>query len=236
MREKERSILAKLRLMVIPIGKLPTELLVEIFKHAVRTPVLNDSPDPISWGNRIGNLFNAEARTALCKVLRLAQVSSYWRQVVYNSPQLWAEGVVGVHLDGQKTSKDTYLNGLKDLLSRSSPFPISVSLAQNEKVTVSSEASASACARTMLPTSRLWQNLCLSMVSLAHFNGLAPGTFDSLERLHIETNRRPTEPVVAFQSSPRLRSLAIYSDDETIQTSSLVSNAMVTTHGPPNQG
>ncbi|KAJ6490469.1 hypothetical protein DFH09DRAFT_1454298 [Mycena vulgaris] len=35
MREKERIILTNLRMMVVPIGKLPRELLVEIFKHAV---------------------------------------------------------------------------------------------------------------------------------------------------------------------------------------------------------
>ncbi|KAJ7461547.1 hypothetical protein FB451DRAFT_485403 [Mycena latifolia] len=211
MREKERSILATLRLMVVPIGKLPTELLVEIFKDVVYTPPLSNAP--VSFYSEI---FNPEARAALRKVLRLAQVCPYWRHIVHSSPQLWVEGVVAVQLDGKKTSTDTYLSGLKDLLSRSSPFPISVSLAQNEKVTVSSEASASTCARSMLPTARRWQNLRLIMVSLAHFNGLAPGTFDTLERLQIQTNLGPTEPVVAFQSSPRLRSLTIgnYIHDE----------------------
>ncbi|KAF7360280.1 Extracellular GDSL-like lipase/acylhydrolase [Mycena venus] len=95
MRDRERSILASLRLMVVPIGKLPTELLAEIFKIAVHTPVFSPTYKAASL---YSTLYGNKSGTALEKVLCLSQVSPYWRQIVLNTPQLWAEGVLDIDL------------------------------------------------------------------------------------------------------------------------------------------
>ncbi|KAJ7681766.1 hypothetical protein B0H17DRAFT_1333589 [Mycena rosella] len=210
MRERERSILATLRLMVVPIGKLPTELLVEIFKHAVHTPLF--SHIPISqYMYMPGSLFTRAAFGVSQKILGLAQVSPYWRQIVHSSPQLWAEGAIHVDLNKKRTSDETYLSGLQDFLIRSSQLPISVALSQDNALRSqpSISTSSSERARIMLSAASRWQNLSLIQVSFPHFRGLAPGTFNALECLNIRTRWHHTESVTMFQSSPRLRTLTL---------------------------
>ncbi|KAJ7024302.1 hypothetical protein C8F04DRAFT_1239752 [Mycena alexandri] len=134
MREREMSVLATLCLMILPIGKLPPELLVEIFKIVVHTPLIDDSNMP-SWG-----LIPGDSGPALQKVLRLSQVSPYWRQLVHSTPQLWAEGVVGVNLNKELT--DRYLDGLDTLLTRSSPYPISMSIGRGSDISAAPSKSS----------------------------------------------------------------------------------------------
>ncbi|KAJ7838689.1 hypothetical protein B0H13DRAFT_2677378 [Mycena leptocephala] len=200
--EKERSALATLRLMIVPIGKLPTELLVEIFKIAVHTPVLSDYV-PARYFQ--GGLYRGDLRAGLRKILLLSQVSPYWRQIVHNTPQLWAEGVVGICLGSQKDLTDPYLDGLKTLLARSSPFPISVSLAQIPNHTALSNSSNTIFC-IMVPTVQRWKNLQVDLDSFGFFNALPSGAFEALERLHIEGFSKQNNPVTLFQSAPRLRS------------------------------
>ncbi|KAJ7867614.1 hypothetical protein B0H13DRAFT_2065314 [Mycena leptocephala] len=191
LREKERSVLATLRLMIVPIGKLPTELLAEIFKLAVQTPVSRGSPH---WG----------IPRALRRVLCLAQVSPYWKQIVHNTPALWAEGVIAVELNRELTDS-YYLSRLKTILARSTPYPISVSLSQDRtSKTVSIFESWRRIANIILPSAQRWKNLSIDL-NLALFNKLSPGTFQALERLYIRDFSIQTQPVNAFQSSPRLQ-------------------------------
>ncbi|KAJ7685588.1 hypothetical protein DFH06DRAFT_1158918 [Mycena polygramma] len=209
-REKERGVLATLRLMVVPIGKLPTELLAEIFKIAVETPVIHpwirthEDPDflgPLYWG---------DPYTGLRKVLRLSQVSSYWRQIVHNTPQLWAEGVVDVKWDRKLT--DPYLSRLKTLVTRSTPYPISVSLTRDpdaSKNRASFSETLKHVASIMVPTTRRWKNLELDMDSFGHFNGLPPGSFEALERLQISGFSEQIGEVTAFSTSPRLQQFTL---------------------------
>ncbi|KAJ7627539.1 hypothetical protein DFH06DRAFT_729228 [Mycena polygramma] len=210
MREKERSVLATLRLMIVPIGKLPTELLVEIFRLAVHTPVLSEHvlEAPV-YSSR--PLYYGDLRTGLRKALCLSQVSPYWRQIVHDAPQLWAEGVVGVHLGGKQGSlpRDIYLEGLKTLLSRSSPYPISIDL----RITSTDDS----IVRIMAPTVKRWKNLNLALGSLGQLNGIPRRSgafqFEALERLHIRLSSQ-TSAITEFQAAPRLRSFALETADE----------------------
>ncbi|KAJ6490477.1 hypothetical protein DFH09DRAFT_1377351 [Mycena vulgaris] len=186
LRERERTILATLRMMVVPIGKLPTELLVEIFKHAVDTPLFDDTP--ISVYAPYESMFDRGVSVLAAD------------RPQHTAPQLWTEGVVEVNLDNN--ADDAYMRGLKDLLARSSPFPISVSLTATSKNAAS--VTSAALSRTTLNTAQRWRNLNLHLVPFSHFNGLDPGTFETLERLHIKSLHE-TEPLTAFQSSPLLR-------------------------------
>ncbi|KAJ7931103.1 hypothetical protein B0H13DRAFT_1959009 [Mycena leptocephala] len=173
LREKERSVLATLRLMIVPIGKLPTELLAEIFKLAVQTPVLHGRQ---YWRYTSSGLYQGKPRAALRRVLCLAQVSPYWKQIVHNTPALWAEGVIAVDLLGQDPTS---------------------------KKTISVSESWCRIASIILPSAPRWKNLSIAL-NLTLFNKLSPGTFQALERLYIRDSIQ-TQPVNAFQSSPRLQ-------------------------------
>ncbi|KAJ6490657.1 hypothetical protein C8R47DRAFT_455463 [Mycena vitilis] len=205
-REKERSVLATLRLMVVPIGKLPTELLAEIFKIAVQIPAISpwshshDTPyfqDTLYWPG--------SASTGLHNVLCLAQVSPYWRQIVHNTPQLWAEGVVDVKWGRNLT--DTYLSGLKTLVTRSTPYPISVSLTRgpNKQRPYDADRTLGRVADIMVPTAQRWRNLHLEMDGLDHFDDAPPRSFELLEQLQIQGLSEQTDAVTLFQSSHLLR-------------------------------
>ncbi|KAF8205747.1 hypothetical protein K438DRAFT_521882 [Mycena galopus ATCC 62051] len=199
-RDRERSILATLRLMVVPIGKLPTELLVEIFKLAVKTPFL-------LIDGTLGMDCASSARASLRDLLRLSQVSSYWRQIIHNMPPLWAQGFVEICLDRDRLE---YLDGLNTVLTRSNPFPISISLVRTPKDSTRSE-SALTIARMAATTAHRWKNLSIELSSFHPFEEAQPEPFEVLERLYIEDFSQQKDPVVAFQSSPRLWNFTLYS-------------------------
>ncbi|KAF7377601.1 hypothetical protein MSAN_00182900 [Mycena sanguinolenta] len=192
-REKERSVLAALRSMLVPIGKLPTELFVEIFKLVT---VLDACFDPKYYSSE-------NARTALRSVLSLSQVSSYWRQIVHNSPQLWAlEGFIRTCVD--RESDVQYLDGLEVLLARSNPVPVSVALVESGKNPGYRELSKT-IARIVTPTAHRWKRLSIGLPSLLpQFNQIPPETFEALEDLFLCGFQEQMDPIVAFQSCPRL--------------------------------
>ncbi|KAJ7766775.1 hypothetical protein B0H16DRAFT_1522447 [Mycena metata] len=209
LRAKERSILATLRFMIIPIGKLPTEILVEIFKHTVQTPVLADeNPWGYSASRGSTSLFRYGSHAAIEKVLCLSRVCSYWREVVDATPVLWAEGVVSVTAK-EVAPSESYLKGLKSLLARSTPYPISVAFASDTTTTIHFKSWAQHVWPVMLPTAQRWRNLEIKLPSFLHLNELPPGVFASLERLHIHNLSEQTGATTAFRSCPRLRNFAL---------------------------
>ncbi|KAJ7172040.1 hypothetical protein C8R46DRAFT_136770 [Mycena filopes] len=208
MRERERSVLARLRLMVLPIGRLPVELLVEVFKIAVHSPLSFDSPCNLSWARS-----STESGSALRKVLNLSHVSSYWRQVVHSTPRLWAEAVVGVSFERELT--DRYFDGLDSLLARSSPFPISISVTgePNPQASTTATKTSQRLVRSLAPTAQRWKNLQIALGSIPLLQKLPRGTFEMLEHLHVHNSwAAPAEdPTLVFECSPHLRRLTVYS-------------------------
>ncbi|KAJ6502099.1 hypothetical protein C8R45DRAFT_975389 [Mycena sanguinolenta] len=194
-RERERSILASLRLMVIPIGKLPTELLVEILELVVGSPF-----DPRHY-------YKDEARGALRRVLCLSHVSPYWRQIVHNAPRLWARSFIEICVD--RESKDHYLDGLETFLARSNQLPISVALVLGGKNSDYAE-SPKTMARVVASTAHRWKRLDIEMPSFRSFNKIPSETFEALEHLSVDGFEKQTDPVVAFQSSPRLQNFTFF--------------------------
>ncbi|KAF8205755.1 hypothetical protein K438DRAFT_1818472 [Mycena galopus ATCC 62051] len=182
-----RSILATLRLMVVPIGKLPMELLVEIFRIAVD-----------------------EAADTLRMIFCLWQVSPYWRQIVQETPELWAKSQLQIKLGRELT--DPYLNGLKTMFARSTPYPISVTLIESPQTPSNRFAFPESCRRLadiIIPTAARWKNLDINLGSFLYFEGLPPGTFEALESLEIRGFRGQDSPIVIFQSSSRLKSFTL---------------------------
>ncbi|KAJ7766772.1 hypothetical protein B0H16DRAFT_372537 [Mycena metata] len=175
--------------MVLPIGKLPPELLVEIFKIAVHTP---DSP--IS-----GTLPMGESGSTLRNLLCLSHVSPHWRQIVHGTPQLWAVGIICVCFNRQWTHR--YLERLCTFLARSNPCPISVSI--NYEFSPLVEPSLQILARSLVPTAGRWKNLEIGRDFLPQPKSLPPGTFAGLEWLLIHNSGvKPgsLNPVVVFES------------------------------------
>ncbi|KAJ6531641.1 hypothetical protein DFH09DRAFT_1093092 [Mycena vulgaris] len=125
MREKEQDILDQLRAMVVPIGHRRS--CWRRFSSARCIPLFNKNtlPPYESYEGERG-MFAAGTRTVLQDVLRLSQVSAHWRQIVRNTPQLWAEGIVSIEFDRRNSAGDRFLSGLEDWLTRSS---LSVSVA-----------------------------------------------------------------------------------------------------------
>ncbi|KAJ7706713.1 hypothetical protein B0H17DRAFT_891754, partial [Mycena rosella] len=64
-RDQERGLITTLKLVIAPIRKVPVELLVQIFHHALGP------------------------RATLKQVLVLSHVCAFWRQVACKSPALW---------------------------------------------------------------------------------------------------------------------------------------------------
>ncbi|KAJ6501129.1 hypothetical protein C8R47DRAFT_1193473 [Mycena vitilis] len=199
--DRERSMLATLRLMIVPIGKLPTELLMEIFKMAVHAVVQLERR--MSSCGYIG-----DPRAALRQTLCLSQVSPYWRQIIHHSRQLWAEGVVDIRLGGEVTP---YLDGLETLLSRSDPLPISVSVAPVDKRR-SPLLPYTTIPRALIPTAHRWESLSIRLRSFTALEGLSSAMFEALDSLSITGFQRQKGPVMAFQSSPRLRKFTLYTE------------------------
>ncbi|KAJ7141410.1 hypothetical protein C8R44DRAFT_246117 [Mycena epipterygia] len=203
--QKERSTLARLWLMITPMGRLPTELLAEIFTHAVQLDALCTD-----------NALSVVPRSPTRQVLVLSQVSPYWRQIVNSTPRLWTAGVIDVRVKSSLTEE--YLNGLKTLLELSAPLPIAVSFTQDgdeggtgvSTTAISRAATTTTVIRAMVPTAHRWKSLkvdCLSFRPLAQLPG---GTFSELESLDMQYERYgQTDPVCAFFPAPRLRHLSL---------------------------
>ncbi|KAJ6531225.1 hypothetical protein B0H19DRAFT_1273435 [Mycena capillaripes] len=161
----------------------------------------------------IGNLYRVAGCIGLRKVLCLSQVSPYWRQIVHNAPQLWAEGVVSIRLSRELT--DAYLVGLKRLITRSAPYPISISLnrgSQTSKNRAPSSKLLEASRRVaaiVVPTVRRWKNLEADLDSFDHYDDLPPDSFEALEKLYIRGFSEQTSPVTVFQSSLCLRNFSL---------------------------
>ncbi|KAJ6531643.1 hypothetical protein DFH09DRAFT_994075 [Mycena vulgaris] len=192
MREREHTVLSNLRSMVAPIAKLPTELLAEIFKISVHmhdgTTLEHSTPHTLS---------------PLFQTRQISQTCSRWRQIVLGMPQLWAEGVLDICSKSTMTEA-AYLTGLKTVLTRSSPLPISVSLDSRPGAEVSP-----ALVQTIIPSAPRWQNLEIFLNSFGPLHDLPSGTFEALETLQLQCFLQQTRPIETFLCCPRLRNLSM---------------------------
>ncbi|KAJ6594283.1 hypothetical protein B0H19DRAFT_1225473 [Mycena capillaripes] len=204
--QKERSTLARLWFMVTPIGKVPTEILVEIFMHSVQANREVASSHP--------NFPSPCTRQALL----LSRVCPHWRQIINNTPRLWNSGAIDVQLARIHTSTAGYMFGLKTLLERSGSLPISVSLAQDsgelvafpEVLTQVTET----VIQTMVPTTHRWKYLKLDAFSFPRLVALTEGTFDALQSLDIVYEAYMyTQHIRTFFPAPQLRRLALWIRD-----------------------
>ncbi|KAJ7881395.1 hypothetical protein B0H13DRAFT_2049386, partial [Mycena leptocephala] len=205
--QKERSTLAGLWLMVTPIGKAPTEILVEIFMHSAQA-ALSES------------LENFDAPIGPChptrQILLLCNVCPYWRQIIINTPRLWNVGVIDVRLPTRKYDATAAIFGLETVLKRSAPLPISVSLTKDVGAfPVFDTRVIEPVIQAVAPTAHRWKSLTVDSFASRPLASLPGGTFHALESLDLryETYAH-TFPISTFFPAPQLRRLALSIEGE----------------------
>ncbi|KAF7357772.1 F-box domain-containing protein [Mycena venus] len=196
-RQKERRAVGRLWFMILPVGTLPTELLLEIFALAVqsRTDVDRRSP-PYGPDHPIH------------QTLLLSHVCSLWRQIVLTSPRLWVAGLIDVRLD-RKGYLPRNLARLTMLLDRSSPLPLTVSLAGG-KAENGADPARAAILHALIPTVSRWKDLKAGHYSFFNELNASPGSFTALEKLdiHLRSNQ-----LHLFSTSSHLRYLRLVMED-----------------------
>ncbi|KAF7357760.1 F-box domain-containing protein [Mycena venus] len=201
--QKEQRTLGKLWFMVVPIGTLPTELLLEVFSLAVGSEC--DDADAAET-----DILTTGVNRALHQALLLSHVCSAWRQIAVCSPHFWAERMVDVRMDRKNN-----LDVLRMLFDRSAPLSISVSLTHGSPMfrTHSPTPSSVAIAQAIAPTALRWKYLKLDKSSFETVKRIFSGPFTALEVLDIQfaVNLQST-PIQLFSECSHLRSLTIKSD------------------------
>ncbi|KAJ6496639.1 hypothetical protein C8R47DRAFT_1114911 [Mycena vitilis] len=184
LRDRERGLIASLKLAIAPVRKLPAEILVEIFCY-VNAP---------SWWYLAALRSNAELKS----VLAISQVCAHWRQVVCTTPQLWA---VALPIKLGKPLSDSYLSVAKSLSERSSPFPIPVTLDLESR-------SPARLIDLLFSTAPRWRSLNLRDNFSTRFREMPPNTLANLTEVAVNIRGSPPKyplAVKAFLSAPRLR-------------------------------
>ncbi|KAJ6487123.1 hypothetical protein C8R47DRAFT_1127776 [Mycena vitilis] len=180
-RDMERGVIARLRMAIAPIHKLPTEGLVEIFLYA----------------NHDMGCFPYTPTDVIKLVHVLSQVCAYWRRVAHTTPQLW---IRCVDMVVSKPPTDAYVAGMKEWLQRSSPLRVPVSLR------VSGNAADPAPLMDVLfDASHRWSSANLSLNSLSALSRTPIPPLENLRRLTLSCRARSHASVPVFLSARRLR-------------------------------
>ncbi|KAJ7162166.1 hypothetical protein C8R46DRAFT_1103740 [Mycena filopes] len=207
--------------MVVPVGKIPTELLVEVFTLAAQP----DLVDPAAVHTRPKGPFDRPIHPALT----LSQICSSWREIAIGTPRLWASEVVELHLQKTRRFPQNYLDGMKTLLERSNPLPISVLITSQYVYSFDDLVNITTVAPNinfdvllaLMPSSARWRDLKLLQDAAEVFFRLEPppGPFAALETLELQYGSSMPHGTIhhLFLNSPRLRRLTSMTYDE-VQT------------------
>ncbi|KAJ7776758.1 hypothetical protein DFH07DRAFT_951375 [Mycena maculata] len=183
LRDRERGTIARLRIAIAPIHKLPAELLAEIFLL-----VANNGYGMTRW-------------ETINEVQVLTQVCAYWRQVAHTTPRLWI-GAVDNRVE--KTPTDNYLACTKGWLERSTPLPVPVYLEGqgNDDIGPLMEILANAVHR--------WSSAQFILPSLSVLSRIPRDSAKSLHTLRLRSadTQNPAR-IATFSVAPQLRTLEL---------------------------
>ncbi|KAJ7734036.1 hypothetical protein DFH07DRAFT_130946 [Mycena maculata] len=158
LREAEIRELATLQMMISPIGKLPTELLAEVFHHHV----------PIE---RLSTWAEDNTDEIVQAALHISQVCHSWREIAHDIPGLWVDGF---RFDIDKEYTERQLAQTKTWLERSHPLPITIYFhGFSEPGCILPEI--------LLSSTRRWRNLIWDVPFLEPLTKLGPGSLEALE-------------------------------------------------------
>ncbi|KAJ7626617.1 hypothetical protein DFH06DRAFT_1481072 [Mycena polygramma] len=180
LRDMERGVIARLRMAIAPIHKLPTELLVEIFLYV---------------HHNAGRFLYT--RTAVIKLVHvLSQVCAYWRRVAHTTPQLW---IRCVDMVVSKPPTDAYIAGMKGWLERSAPLRVPVSLRISGNT-----ADPAPLMDVLFDAAHRWSSAEFSLNSLSALSRIPLLPLENLQRLTLSCRARSHTRVPAFLTARRL--------------------------------
>jgi len=196
-RETEISELAALQLMISPIGKLPTELLANIFHLVV--------PPELFWDESADN-----TEAVISEAHRVSQVCRHWRQIAHGTPQLWVDGF-SFSANQKHTRLD--LEQTEAWLKRSHPLPITVHFHCSDDGPADPGVAfkRTELFRTILSSTRRWRHVIWEIPYLCPLSDLRSGSFERLERVTIDNRivETPPKAMDVFLTAPLLREVAI---------------------------
>jgi hypothetical protein len=184
LRDRERGVVAALKLVIAPIRKLPPELLVEIFLHA--------------FGRR----------ASIKDALKICRVCAYWKQLACRTPALWTRALA-FDSDIARHSPEK-IAAIKIWLERSAPLAIPIRLrihfsAQKEK------ALSRSLVDVQISVASRWGRVEFDAWMLPALAGLAPGSLAQLKDVTLADQGRSEyyPPAYAFLGAPHLRRVTL---------------------------
>ncbi|KAJ7286309.1 hypothetical protein C8J57DRAFT_661697 [Mycena rebaudengoi] len=179
LRQLEREKITTLCAVAASIRRLPTELLTDIFL-----------------------LFVEDYADYRRPVLRLSQVSSYWRQVAHSTPRLWTF----LYLRPKTKPTEDYMSSTKAWMERSSPLPVSVHVD-----TTLPAMDLAGLMNVLLSVANRWTALNTTFKTLRSFPQLPSDGFPTLETISLngEDGHMYDLNVQAFTTAPRLHNVRL---------------------------
>ncbi|KAJ7145047.1 hypothetical protein C8R46DRAFT_1199911 [Mycena filopes] len=177
LRARERGIIARLRIAISPVHKLPAELLVEVFRYTCSDYTYNNTQ-------------------TIKRVQALSHVCAHWRQVAIATPRLWTDGL-RISLD--ETPTDAYLAGLKEWLNRSAPLPISVHVQCKNKA-----VDLAAVMGTLIATAHRWSDAHFDLASFSTLSYIPSNALKQLRTLTLYSEDTSFAAVATFLLAPNL--------------------------------
>ncbi|KAJ7057550.1 hypothetical protein C8F01DRAFT_319381 [Mycena amicta] len=179
-RDRQRARVAALKYAVAPVRMLPADVLTEIFLNVVKRSTSKQ----------------------VKRALRVAGVCAYWRQLALSTPRLWDMPMI---LDASSVSP-AYAAVTNDILKRSSPHPISLTLAVRDET----KPTSSALLKTVIAFVHRWRSInvnfdilpFLESVPAQTLHHLTSATFDLLSGTE-------GPPSALFVDAPRLSGLCL---------------------------
>ncbi|KAJ6455426.1 hypothetical protein C8R45DRAFT_592928 [Mycena sanguinolenta] len=189
LRDQERGNIARLRMAIAPVSKLPVELLGNIFRR-------------VCAADFFAFALSRDMKPQIQRVQALSQVCAYWRRVAHTTPQLWT-GQFIVTVD--KTPTAAYISCVKDWLERSAPFRISVELKIRGK-----GVDARPLMDAMATTAHRWESAILLLQSLSVLSGIPPDSLKCLVRGSLRSEESTKlERIQLFAAAKRLRRISL---------------------------
>ncbi|KAK7023099.1 hypothetical protein R3P38DRAFT_2957515 [Favolaschia claudopus] len=193
LRDRERGIVAHLRMAIAPIKKLPAELLVEIFL------LVRDSYPDLPEKNRIR------------RTQELSHVCAFWRSVALTTPQLWTDKLWNTP---KTTPTASSLAGIQQWLDRSAPFHIPVYFCIEQLFWGTVDAQP--LVDTLATVARRWKTADFTVFSLDVLSAIPVGSLQSLEELDLcSPDMESHSKVPAFLTAEHLHSICL----DTVRTS-----------------
>ncbi|KAJ7062291.1 hypothetical protein C8F01DRAFT_1137096 [Mycena amicta] len=168
---------------------LPSDILTEIFLHVVKAAASMPFPTP---------------KSQVKAALRLSGVCAYWRQLALCIPRVW-NAPMRLNVSNVSTG---YLAVTKDVLERSSPHPVSITLVNGTKPI------SAALVNTVVLFAHRWGSIEVNFDIIPFLNTATPPTLHQLTSVTFNFSRKTRAPPPAFfLDAPRLSVVSLETSD-----------------------